>query len=134
MPDKKMVSSKMGSRTVQRIEDYAEREGISKSQAVERMVKQGLDVEESDMRLIPVQTDGGTRIENQLSSVEDSIKKQSEKIESQSDYQELLAIAMLVSLAWIGLHLIFDGFGPAITSLTGIPLIGLLTYLLYKSR
>lgn len=126
MPDKEMVSSKMGSRTVKRLEKYKDREGISKSQAVERMVKQGLDVEESDMRLVPVKTDGGTKLENQLDSVEN-------RIQSQGTYQEYLNIALAVSVLWFVVYFTFD-LSPFWTGVTGLPLVGVLGLLLYKNH
>jgi hypothetical protein len=76
-------------KNLNRLENYADREGISKSEATDRLVKQGLDVEESDMRLVPVQTDGGTIIENRLDEIEKSQKKQldeiNQKVESLED-------------------------------------------------
>lgn len=67
---KKAVTAKLSPKTLDRLEDYAERESISRSEATDRMVKQGLDVEESDMRLIPVRSDGGTIIEDRLDEIE----------------------------------------------------------------
>jgi hypothetical protein len=55
---KEMLGAKVAPRTLDRLEKYADKEGISKSEAADRMIKQGLDVQESDMRLVPVQADG----------------------------------------------------------------------------
>ena len=41
-----MVSAKIGGKTYDRLENYSDEEGISRSQAIDRMLKQGLDVEE----------------------------------------------------------------------------------------
>lgn len=129
MADKTMVSSKMGDRTVKRLEKYAEKEGISRSQAVERMVKQGLDVEESDMRLIPVETDGGTKIENKLDSVQSSINSQNDRLDEQRASQKKLRqlnVGLAIAILWIGTVLIFSlpgwlviGTGIAILALVG---------------
>jgi hypothetical protein len=131
MSEKEMISSKMASRTAKRVKEYAEREGISKSQAVENMVRQGLDVEESDMRLVPVKTDGGTEIENQLDSVESHLENQSEKIDTQQRNQNYLNLILVVSLVWIGIQLVAD-LGALISAATGIPLIVGIGYFYYQ--
>lgn len=128
-----MVSAKMGNRTVERLEEYAEREGISRSQATERMAKQGLDVEESDMRLVPIKTDGGTQIENQLKSVESELNNQSKKIDTQQQYQQYLSMAIVMSIIWIGVQA-GEGLSIAMTIATGIPLIAFIGFLVYQTR
>jgi hypothetical protein len=108
MSRKEMVSAKIGGKTYDRLERYSEEEGISRSQAIDRMLKQGLDVEESDMRLVPVKTDGGTRMENKLDSVENHIEIQSDKIEAQEKYQLVLNTTLIASIVWIFLVLTYS--------------------------
>jgi len=117
-----MVSAKIGGKTYDRLENYSDEEGISRSQAIDRMLKQGLDVEESDMRLVPVKTDGGTEIENQLDSVESHLESQSEKIDTQQRNQNHLNLILAVSLVWIGVQLVTN-LGAIISVVTGVPLI-----------
>jgi hypothetical protein len=131
MSDKTMVSAKMGNRTVERLEEYAEEEGISRSQATERMAKQGLDVEESDMRLIPVKTDGGTRIENSLNQAQKTLENQSEKIEEQKTAQTKLWFVLTVAIVWLGSHIIFP-VGTYLSIGTGVLLIASLVYSYYR--
>jgi len=126
-----MVSAKIGGKTYDRLENYSDEEGISRSQAIDRMLKQGLDVEESDMRLVPVKTDGGTEIENQLDSVESHLENQSEKIDSQQKNQNYLNLILVVSLVWIGVQLVAD-LGALISAVTGIPLIAGIGYFYYQ--
>lgn len=126
-----MVSAKIGGKTYDRLENYSDEEGISRSQAIDRMLKQGLDVEESDMRLVPVKTDGGTEIENQLDSVESHLENQSEKIDSQQKNQNYLNLILVVSLVWIGIQLVVD-LGALISAVTGIPLIVGIGYFYYQ--
>jgi hypothetical protein len=131
MSDKTMVSAKMGNRTVERLEEYAEEEGISRSQATERMAKQGLDVEESDMRLIPVKTDGGTRIENTLNQAQQTLENQSEKIEDQQIAQKYLSLSLSLAIFWLGVHIIF--VVPSLVSIgTGTVLMAGLIYSYYR--
>lgn len=125
-----MVSAKMGNRTVERLEDYAEREGISRSQATERMAKQGLDVEESDMRLVPIKTDGGTRIENTLNQAQKTLENQSERIEEQKTAQTQLSLTLTLAILWLGAHILFS-IGSLLSIGTGVLLIVGLVYSYY---
>ena len=124
MTKKEMVSAKIGGKTYERLDSYAEREEISRSQAIDRMLKQGLDVEESDMRLVPVQTDGGTKIENQLDSVQEKLREQNQ---SQSYLNQTLAVTVLWFVVYFTL-----GLSPVWTAITGVPLVLVLVYLVYK--
>jgi len=126
-----MVSAKIGGKTYDRLENYSDEEGISRSQAIDRMLKQGLDVEESDMRLVPVKTDGGTQIENQLDSVESHLENQSEKIDTQQRNQNYLNLILVVSLVWIGIQLVVD-LGALILGVSGIALIVGIAYFYYQ--
>ena len=126
-----MVSAKIGGKTYDRLENYSDEEGISRSQAIDRMLKQGLDVEESDMRLVPVKTDGGTQIENQLDSVESHLENQSEKIDTQQKNQNYLNLILVVSLVWIGIQLVVD-LGALILGVSGIALIVGIAYFYYQ--
>jgi len=126
-----MVSAKMGNRTVERLEEYAEKEGISRSQATERMAKQGLDVEESDMRLVPVKTDGGTRIENTLNQAQQTLQNQSEKLDKQQSVQTGLNLVLTLSILWLGIHIIFS-VAPLVTVGTGVVLVSGLAYTYYQ--
>jgi len=131
MSKKTMVSSKMGNRTVRRLEEYAEEEGISRSQATERMAKQGLDVEESDMRLIPVKTDGGTQIENTLNQTQKTLEIRFEEIEKEKTAQNRLLVILAIAMLWLGSHIIF----PVSTYLsvgTGVLLMTGLVYGYYR--
>jgi hypothetical protein len=90
---KEMLGAKVAPRTLDRLEKYADKEGISKSEAADRMIKQGLDVQESDMRLVPVQADGGTVIEDELENTQSAVGELS------SDLQKF-AVVVLAVLAW----------------------------------
>ena len=83
------------------------------------------------MRLVPVKTDGGTEIENQLDSVESHLENQSEKIDTQQRNQNYLNLILVVSLVWIGIQLVAD-LGAFISAVTGIPLIAGIAYFYYQ--
>jgi len=85
---KETLTAKVSPKTLNRLEKHADDEGISKSEAADRLLKQGLDVEESDMRLVPVKADGGTVIEDRLDRIEQSQQKEFNRIEDTIDNLE----------------------------------------------
>lgn len=133
MPEKQMVSAKIADRTKERLDDYADREGISRSQAIGMILKQGLDVEESDMRLVPVQSDGGTKIEKKIESVETQINEQNQELEKQERWQNIQTFGIIVSVLWLAVVYSFD-LSPVWTSATGIGLIVVLLTATQKIR
>jgi hypothetical protein len=101
---KKTLTAKLSPKNLNRLENYADREGISKSEATDRLVKQGLDVEESDMRLVPVQTDGGTIIEDRLDEIErnqqNRLKEIDQKVELLDDDPSRTKEALDQAVLW----------------------------------
>ena len=90
---KEMLGAKVSPRTMERLERYADKEGISKSEATQRLLDKGLDVQESDMRLVKVRGDGGTVIEDELENTQSSVGELS------SDLQKF-GVVVLAVLAW----------------------------------
>jgi hypothetical protein len=130
---KEMVSAKLSSVTKERLEEYADRVGISRSEAVDRMVKQGLDVEESDMRLVPVRSDGGTVIEDELENTQNQVTKLSQEIGQFKSDMSTLGLPFLIAIIWIFVELAFDiPFGALGSATTGIAVIGWLMYSYYQ--
>jgi cell division protein FtsB len=125
---KQAVTSKIGDKTVERIEEYAESQDISRSQAIEELTRKALKVEDKGEIVI---TDGGNQVESQLDSVESHLENQSEKIDTQQRNQNYLNLILVVSLVWIGVQLVAD-LGPLISGVTGIPLIAGIAYFYYQ--
>lgn len=105
MGEKPILTARLSTRTMDRLEDYAESEGTSKSEAADRMIKQGLDVHDSDMRLVPVKADGGFEqvvgdLQNDVGQLEESI--QAEREQRQKEITSFYGILGL-SLLWIGI-------------------------------
>jgi antitoxin component of RelBE/YafQ-DinJ toxin-antitoxin module len=132
MPDKQMVSAKIAPRTKERLDSYKEEQGVSRSQAIDIMLKQGLDVEESDMRLIPVKTDGGSKLENEVQETQKQVNEvESIAEEIQSDIEDdILNNRRNYAFIGIGIAYIELGIGlPSLVSIAiGIPLIIALIY------
>jgi hypothetical protein len=128
---KEMLGAKIAPRTLDRLEEYADKEGISKSEAADRMIKQGLDVQESDMRLVPVQADGGTVIEDELEHTQTKVDSLSREIEEFKSSISRLAPSVLTGLAWIGLVSAFE-LPTSVVVGTGIAVIGFLVWSYYR--
>jgi len=129
---KETLTAKVSPKNLERLEEYAEREGISKSEATDRLVKQGLDVEESDMRLVPVKADGGTRIENSLDDVQSQLNRiddDLQHVENQSESFNRLSYFFAISLVWIGIEISFDMPTWFVVSSGLILVVGLLWHL-----
>lgn len=118
---KEVLTAKLATRTLDRLEKYADREGISKSEAADRMVKQGLDVEESDMRLVPVRSDGGTIIEDtqeDVARLQDDIDGLSRDL----DHLAGLGLWLSIALVWIGAEVAGD-LPSLVAVITGLVVI-----------
>jgi hypothetical protein len=128
MTRKEMVSAKIGGKTFDRLENYAEEEEISRSQAIDRMLKQGLDVEESDMRLIPVKADGGTVIEESLSETQQELSRQ---IDNRQSTQTYLNTIIVIAVLWFAMVSFFQT-PPIAVITTGGGIVTALIYVYYK--
>ena len=98
---KEPVTAKLSPKTKDRLEEYADEIGVSRSEAVDRLLKKGLDVQQSDVRLVRVRTDGSGPIEN----VQDGVSKAQDEITTaQTEIKQLksLAPALGLALVWIG--------------------------------
>lgn len=135
---KEMLGAKVSPRTMERLERYADQEGISKSEATQRLIDKGLDVQESDMRLVKVRGDGGTVIEDELELTQDQLQSTKSEVDSLSQEIEefksairQMSPSLFLALFWIGLTSAFD-FASTITAGTGIAVIVLLLYSYYQ--
>jgi hypothetical protein len=140
---KKTLTAKLSPKNLNRLENYADREGISKSEATDRLVKQGLDVEESDMRLVPVQTDGGTIIEDRLDEIEQrqiqeieetqtAVREVSQDIDELLEYGSKLGKPLLLSLVWIFVEVAVGIPNTAVMVASGLIVVLWLTVSLWR--
>ena len=110
---------------------------MSKSKAADNMIRQGLDVEESDMRLVPVRSDGGTVIEDRLDEIERHQQNRLDDIEqefrTQSESFGRLGYFLSMALVWIGIEIAFNMPTWLVVS-SGIALVVGLMWSLYEYR
>jgi antitoxin component of RelBE/YafQ-DinJ toxin-antitoxin module len=122
MPDKEMVSAKIANRTKERLDDYADREGMSRSQAIGMILKQGLDVEESDMRLVPVKSDGGTEIENKIEQTQHEVEELQSNIDEIVEGLWNMRPSLLIAFLWLAIESRLTS--PIAVGTSGIVVIG----------
>ena len=109
------------------VEEYAEEHGITKSEAYRRVIKQGIEVQQSDVTVIQgtEQTipDGG-----QLEETQSQVEEVSENLDSLSEQLREVMLPLSVGLLWIGFEVTI-GIPSAIgTAITGILIILWLAY------
>jgi threonyl-tRNA synthetase len=132
---KKMLGAKVAPRTLERLEKYADKEGISKSEATDRLVKKGLDVSESDNMMI-VKSDGGTNLQDVQGTADqalantDQLLSRLDQVEKDSD-RTITDKLVLITIMWVGIGIAAGTptWFPEVTYLLYIGLI--LVYLLY---
>jgi hypothetical protein len=117
---KEPLTAKVSPKTLSRLEDYAEREGISKSEGTDRLLKQGLDVEESDMRLVPVKSDGGTVIETELEHTQNQVGEVSEDVGMLVSYFSKVGPPIGVAILWLFIDVTVGIGDPIIEIFSGL--------------
>ncbi len=110
------------------VDDYAEEHGITKSEAYRRVIKQGIEVQQSDVTVIQgterTVPDGG-----QLEETQDQVEEVSESVASLSEEVEKIMLPLTLAVLWIGFEVTVGiPFDPVGTVVTGIPLVAWLAY------
>jgi len=110
------------------VDSYAEEHGITKSEAYRRVIKQGIEVQQSDVTVIQgtEQTvpDGG-----QLEETQNQVEEVSEDLDSLSEQLQKVMLPLSVGLLWIGFEVTIGIPGEPIgTAVTGIPIVLWLAY------
>lgn len=132
---KEMLGAKVSSRTLERLEKYADKEGISKSEATDRLLAEHLDIIDSNTKVVV--TDGGQMVE-QL----DKIQQEQEQLRNELRSGPLLQLmnrfgGISIGFAVLGLmNLISMGLdqsilSPAWTVLLFTPILVFLTASLF---
>jgi len=110
------------------VDSYAEEHGITKSEAYRRVIKQGIEVQQSDVTVIQgtEQTvpDGG-----QLEETQSKVEEVSENLDSISNQVNDIMLPLTLSILWIGVEITYGiPREPIGTVVTGVPLILWLIY------
>jgi predicted DNA-binding protein len=110
------------------VDEYAEEHSITKSEAYRRVIKQGIEVQRSDVTVIQgterTVPDGG-----QLNETQNQVEEVSENLDSLSEQVQEIMLPLTLAVLWIGFEVTVGIPGdPVGTIVTGIPLALWLAY------
>jgi len=121
MVEKEMVGVRLPKDTLERIEEYAERQDISKSDALRRMIERGVDLEEAGLTVAASQS--GEPMSDGAPTAEEYVSLRAEFHQFQQD-ASLLIGGFVVAL--LGLMASFAVSGPIGTLAAGVTVVVLL--------
>jgi predicted DNA-binding protein len=108
------------------VDSYAEEHEITKSEAYRRVIKQGIEVQQSDVTVIQgterTVPDGG-----QLEETQNQVEEVSESVASLSEQLNEVMLPLILAILWIGFE-VTVGIPSVGTVVTGIPLALWLAY------
>ena len=129
MTQKEVLSARLDGKTSEQLDEFADENSLSRTEAAERLIHQSLRIENGDVEIVPVSPDGG--IEQKLDQTRQVLQDQSDRLEEQQTVQRYLNAVLLLSILWLAGHLVFTV--PAIvTVVTGLVIVGGLSYSYYQ--
>lgn len=134
---KRTLSAAVSPKTMERVDEYAEKEQITRSEATARLLKHSLDLKEDKAHI--VSTDGGETQEqlNEINSRLDEIENLadgSDEVEPLATQLQDMLLPITIALLWIGVEVTIGiPLAPVGAAITGIPLIVWLIYV-YRYR
>jgi hypothetical protein len=129
MTQKEVLSARLDEKTSEQLDEFADENSLSRSEAAERLIHQSLRVENGDVEIVPVSPDGGEieEIQRSVRSIEEEIESSVQSIEDQGRYTiPLIAIGLL----WVGIQISAD-VPVVLTVLSGLIVAFGLTYAYY---
>ena len=128
MTQKEVLSARLDEKTSEQLDEFADKNSLSRSEAAERLIHQSLRIENGDVEIVPVSPDGG--IEQKLDQTREVLQDQSDRLEEQKSAQNRLWLTLAVAILWLGSHIIFP-VGTYLSIGTGVLLIAGLVYSYY---
>jgi hypothetical protein len=129
MTQKEVLSARLDEKTSEQLDEFADENSLSRSEAAERLIHQSLRIENGDVEIVPVSPDGG--IEQKLDQTREVLQDQSDRLEEQQTIQTYLNAVLFLSILWLAGHLVFSVPASA-TVVTGVVLVGGLSYSYYQ--
>lgn len=120
---KEMVSAKVSEKTKKLVDEYAEAEGISRSEAIQRLLDQGLDVQRSDVTVIK-----GS--ENEVIPDGGELEDLRRSVESNGQKGRYTFPLIVIGLLWVGVQASTD-LPVTLTVLSGLLVAFSLSYAYY---
>jgi hypothetical protein len=118
---KDTLSARISSNTTEKLEEYADKRKISKSEATDRLLNKALRIESADVEIVPIATDG-SGVDERITEQEEilsEINQQFESVIKRDKISNLLVTAGLIYVITILLIDISTELGLAL----GVPLI-----------
>jgi hypothetical protein len=126
---KKTVSSKVSIKTDEKLEEISDRKGISKSELLNRYIRQSIELEQGKRELVKVETDGG--IEDSVNETEKKVSELRDTVEEQTKYDKLHTGLLIIGVLYLVSELAFNL--PVLLTLSGIGIAFGLVFTLFKS-
>jgi|APHM01.1.fsa_nt_gi Ribbon-helix-helix protein, copG family. len=108
---KEPISARLATSTVENLEEYAERKDISKSEAINRLLDQSLEIENNEASVVIA--DGGGHIEEKINSTENEIQQTQDTVNQLKTEIEKLRQETKEDVTQNGLSWVMLGIGLA---------------------
>jgi hypothetical protein len=126
---KEVLSARLDEITSEQLDEFADRNSLSRSEAAERLIHQSLRIEKGDVEIVPVSPDGG--IDQQLDQTRQALQSQSNRLEEQEEAQLWIQVILFLVIVWLTIINTFSV--PIIAAIvTGLVSFGGLAYTLYR--
>lgn len=131
---KPVISGSVPEELKEKVDEYKEENGYSRSEAIRNLLKTGIEVETSDKAVLPVDAiaDGGQVKEEMKQEVEEEVSGIRQTLDKQEKDQRLQNGMVLVGIVWVAIQTAI-GLGTLATVATGVPLFAVGTWLLFNS-
>ena len=104
---KDTLSARISSNTTEKLEEYADKRKISKSEATDRLLNKALRIESADVEIVPIATDG-SGVDERITEQEEILSEINQQVESVIKRDKLSNGLVTAGLAYIITILLID--------------------------
>jgi hypothetical protein len=125
MTQKEVLSARLDEKTSEQLDEFADENSLSRSEAAERLIHQSLRIENGDVEIVPVSPDGG--IEQKIDETRQVLQNQSSELHQQNRDQLYLQGILVLTIAWYAIVTAF-AIPTEFAIVTGLIVFGGLSY------
>jgi len=125
MTQKEVLSARLDEKTSEQLDEFADENSLSRSEAAERLIHQSLRIENGDVEIVPVSPDGG--IEQKVDETKQVLQNQSSQLHQQNRDQLYLQSILVLTVVWYAIVSAF-AIPMALALATGLIVFGGLSY------
>jgi hypothetical protein len=125
MTQKEVLSARLDEKTSEQLDEFADENSLSRSEAAERLIHQSLRIENGDVEIVPVSPDGG--IEQKIDETRQVLQTQSSARPQQNRAQLYLQGILVLTIAWYAIVTAF-AIPTEFAIVTGLIVFGGLSY------